>query len=434
MADRQRDRGRASLGLPNPTFEWRLGASLTPTFGAGTFTVTRATSVATRINAAMQYEIIAANLPRFSRGPDGVMRLLVEPASTNDCLQSENFGVTWAAVGTPTRSAGAKTCGTLSLDLIGDDAAGTLEGYTQNIGTIPGGNAIRPFSFHIAKGTSTSTAFRVRDTTAGQDRVLGVVTWSGATPVVTMTTGTALTLNGVGYEGPLANDVYRIHVNSTTITGANNHSVEIYPASDAALSVGGTGDAYVGGVMMDQVGNTVTLYPTQSYIPTTVATVTRDLDLVQVNPFSLPIPGTIVCRARTHPVDGASDTANRRMFSASDGTNNELISAIRPGSSRVLQATITDGGAAQLDAGTTQVNANSNVAIAMAFATNNVAWSVNGGAVQTDNTATMPTVDRLLVGIVGAGNAQIWSGGIEYLAIYNQRLPNNVLPIASAYL
>jgi hypothetical protein len=50
--------------------------------------------------------------------PVTVLRgLQVMPSTTNLCLQSSNFGTTWAAIGTPTRSAAADYCGDVALDL-----------------------------------------------------------------------------------------------------------------------------------------------------------------------------------------------------------------------------------------------------------------------------------------------------------------------------
>lgn len=415
--------------LPKPAFAWDFRtSSLVATRGSGTFTVARSTTPATRINALGEYENVAANLPRFSLQPDGVMRLMVEGPSShvNDCLQSENFGATWVAVGTPTRSAAAKTCGTLVLDLIGDDAAGTLEGYTQNTGATSGGNTIKPFSFHIAQGTSVKTVARVLDTTAVQDRVLLAVEWdAGGKPVVTMTTGTTLTQNGVGYRGPLANGVYRIICNSTTVTAANTHSVEIYPATDAALSVGATGNAYIGGV--DWGGDNGT-HVVPSYTPTTVATASRNADDVVLTGFTMPAAGTIVCRARTHSLVPASDGTARRLFTISDGTTNELFRMVRNASSANANSAITDGGVAQAgDLVGAAVTENQTIAIALAYSTNNCAQSINGGAVSTDLVCTMPTVDRITLGATESASSY-WNSGIESLMIYSSRLPDSMLP------
>src|SRR5690606_35123816 len=78
--------------------------------------------------------------------------MFMDNAATNLCLQSENFGATWSAIGTPTRTAAAATCGDLALDRIGDDAGGTLEGYSQAVAFT--GNAVKAISLFLKAGTS----------------------------------------------------------------------------------------------------------------------------------------------------------------------------------------------------------------------------------------------------------------------------------------
>jgi hypothetical protein len=72
-----------------------------PTSGAGDFTVTRNTE-ARRFNSAGLIESVASGIPRLdyytSGGTVGCPALLVEPAATNLCLQSEAFNTTWTRV------------------------------------------------------------------------------------------------------------------------------------------------------------------------------------------------------------------------------------------------------------------------------------------------------------------------------------------------
>ena len=151
--------------------------------------------------------------------------VLLEDTRTNLCLQSENFGTTWAAVGTPTRTAGAHTTAGISLDLLGDADAGTLDGYSQTVTFT--GNAAKSVSLFVKIGTATTSAVRLRDTSASADRLLGVVTWSGTVPSVAMTTGTYVGSQAC-YDG-----VYRLLFVTTSVTAANTNSLQVYPAADA---------------------------------------------------------------------------------------------------------------------------------------------------------------------------------------------------------
>lgn len=164
-------------------------------------------------------------------------------AATNLVLRSEDFGTTWSAVGTPTRTAAAKTCGDVVLDLIGDDAAGTLEGYSQTVTFT--GNAVKAVSVFVAQGSSASSVIRLRDTSAGANRLLIALTWSGGAPSVAVTTGDHISTTTCG------NGVYRLLFQTSSVTAANTNSLEIYPATDAALAVSGTGTLYAGGVQAE---------------------------------------------------------------------------------------------------------------------------------------------------------------------------------------
>lgn len=151
-----------------------------------------------------------------------------------------DFGTGWSSVGTPTRSAAAFTdTNGIPYDLIGDDSAAALEGYTRVLTSMGTTGAVKALSIRVKQGTSTSTAIRVRDTTAGADRLLAVVTWSGGLPSVAMTTGTFTSYASIGGG-------FRLSFLTTAMTTANNNQVEVYPATGAALAVGPTGDIYCG--------------------------------------------------------------------------------------------------------------------------------------------------------------------------------------------
>ncbi len=191
--------------------------------------------------------------------------LLLEGASTNLVLQSENFGTTWTAQGTPTRSAAAKTCGTVVLDLLGDDDGAALEYYHQNITFT--GNAVKCVSVFWHPGTSIAAggaAVVLRDTSAGADRLSATIQSDGSNgyPSVTASTGSLID----AWE--LANGVWRIAFLTSSVTAANTNNLRIQPVAVAAQ----TGNAYFGGIQAEDA--TVP----SSYMPTTTATNTRVTD------------------------------------------------------------------------------------------------------------------------------------------------------------
>lgn len=179
--------------------------------------------------------------------------------SENLVLQSENFGVTWGVDGTPVRTAADITVGGITLDLLADDDGAGLEGYKQTVAFT--GNGIKSESVHVRQITSASSGFRIRDNSAGADRLLGALTWSGGLPVLTMSVGTDL-----GYV-ELGTGVFRLQMATTSVTAANTHEMGIFPASLVPLAGGGTGAGDFGGVQLE---NATTPSP---YVKTTTATV-----------------------------------------------------------------------------------------------------------------------------------------------------------------
>ena len=241
--------------------------------------------------------LVASNTARSYYFPNGTYGgYLSEAQRINRCLQSQNFSITWVAVGTPTITGGNVTAGVLSLDLIGDDSAVALEGYTQAITFV--GDATKAISVYVKQGTATSSVIRLRDTTVPADRLLAAITWSGTEPVVTMTTGTDLT-GTVSVQQLGTSGIYRLSFLATAVTAANTNSLEAYPATDAALDVTATGTINIGGWNCEDAAFSST------YIPTTTAVVTRSGDALSY-PSSGNVDatvGTLYCEGSlTHSV------------------------------------------------------------------------------------------------------------------------------------
>lgn len=235
--------------------------------GSPAATFTRATNAWALLSDGT-YGLVASGSPRSYYSPGGIyLGFMGEGARTNKCLQSQNFGATWVAVGTPTRSAASTVLGALQLDTIGDDDGAALEGYTQPITFTA--DAVKAIELIVKKGTSTSSVVRVRDTTAGADRLLAAITWSGSVPVVTMTTGTDLTGTLVQHG---SSGAYLLKFQATSVTAANSNQIELYPATTSALGTGGTGTIEWGAVQCEDGAFSSTP------IITAAGTVTRNAD------------------------------------------------------------------------------------------------------------------------------------------------------------
>ena len=321
---------------------------------------------------------------------------VIEEARDNVVLQSSNFGTTWVAVGTPTRSAAAKTCGSVNLDLIGDDSAAALEGYTQTITYT--GNATKVVSIFVAQDTSTSTMVRLRDTTAPADRLLGAITWSAGAPTLTMTTGTHL-----GSQ-PFPDGVWRISFLTSAVTAANVNSLEVYPASDAALTVTNTGNIYAGGVE----SNNATFSTT--HIPTTTASVTRAADVPSISSTGNLVVGQGTVFAKVTAFDVS---AGRTVLSISDGTNNNTVNLL---TSTVARMQTISGGVTQADMTVAGAAANVEQREAAVWNTNISNVYRNGTPGTLDTTVTVPaSFTTIYLGCTGAGVNGLGAGCLRDL-------------------
>lgn len=156
-----------------------------------------------------------------------------------------------------------------------------------------------------------------------------------------------------------------------------------------------------------------------SYIPVVATTLTRNPDVAVMTGtnfsdwYSTGVGGLVVS-ALPLTVSGICPS-----MQLDDGTANEII-ALR-GNTTNPELYIVDGGTpqAQLDAGT--ISANTAYNLGSAWALNSCAAAVNGGAVGTDTSATMPTVTQARFGCDGTNYL---NGHIQSVRYWPQRITN----------
>lgn len=290
-------------------FEYVPGKSITdPSSMAATYT--RATT-ANRIgrDTVLASQASGELRDRHFVDANGTRTTLLEKASDNECLQSEDFGTTWVASGTPTRSAAAHTASGVTLDLIGDDTAGAVELYSQTITFT--GDAAKAISVFVKKGTSAAASgslILLQDTTAGANRLLATLTWSGTVPSLAMTNGTYH-----GYEGPFRGDVYRLMFTTESINAANTNSMQVRPAGTSAEQ----GNLYAGGVQCED-----SVFPT-SYKKTTTVAVTRNADSLYF-PFAF-VPQELTLYVKGYERGTGISTTSSGLVAIGGSTDASLI-------------------------------------------------------------------------------------------------------------
>lgn len=369
-------------------------------------TVTRALNTATRINSSGYIETVNANLPRFDYSPTSIgtcRGLLIEEARTNLVLQSSDYTTaSWTKTDTTvTASSGTSPAGTNTATLLTQGSAGNAEVWQSFV--VGAGNTVT-YSRYVKKGNSqwymllirnggsTSFAYAFFDLTNG---VVGTTSTSGGFATIT---GSSISDAGNGW----------FRVTFTVMIGAS-FGTAVFSAS--VVTANGTATPVNGGTRYEwgsqaEVGTFVT-----SHIPTTTTSITRNADVVSMTGTNFSnwwqaTTGAMTVRARQ-----LSATSTRPWAYISDGTANNIIS---------LRGNVTDPelyikattDQVQIDAGT--LTANASYGLSGAWNTDSCAAAFNGGAAGTDASATIPTVDRMLIGSDGTNYLSGWAEKISY--------------------
>ena len=204
---------------------------------------------------------------------------------------------------------------------------------------------------------------------------------------------------------------YRI---SFTSTSARSFQVQAYPDANYATHTD-SGDYFIWGAQAE-TGTVAT-----SYIPTSGSTVTRAADDLVIDGsdftnFYNQSEGTIYIEYEPR-VLGTTNTA----LEFSDGTaDNRIFSLV----ASAYHCYIKDGGVAQavLDGGT--VTAGDLIRLAFSYEVNNTQASLDGGAVVSDMSASIPTVDRLILGNQTVANTRLLNGHIKRLLYWPHHSDN----------
>ena len=231
-------------------------------------------------------------------------------------------------------------------------------------------------------------------------------------------TSSAITAMGNGW--------YRCSiVAQASATAIGTITVGIVPASTSTLFT-----AYLGadnhGIFLWGAQLEAGSFPT-SYIPTTTAALTRSADVCSITgsnftSFYNQSEGTLSVNAST-PASG-----DRTIIGIDDNTANEMIRLRTEGTDPFYK--VTGGGSDLVSLNLGAIVARTAFKVAACYKLDDFAASLNGATVSTDNTGTIPTVDRLRIGQGQSGN--IITGHIAAIRYYRKRLDNAKLQALTA--
>jgi len=244
--------------------------SIIPTNGNGDFSVTRATT-ATRTNASGLIESVPINEPRLDYSLGSCPNILLEPQRTNVVLHSADLSQSiWSKTNyslssiTSIQGLNATRITKNAVDNGSFSGTGTRN-VINSIGTYAAG--IKTLTYLIRKGNTDKVGFLINNVLVG---ALTAVSCTFDFNTQTFTNVSAgLTTS---FESPSAN-VYRISLTISDTGTATNKAIWIAPinASNSTVDGGYLDFAFA----QFEIGS----YST-SYIPTTTASVTRNLDQI----------------------------------------------------------------------------------------------------------------------------------------------------------
>jgi hypothetical protein len=338
--------------------------------------------------------------------------LLVEEQRTNLALYSEQFdNAAWTKFNaTVTANATVSPDGTANADKLVEDATASA-GHLISQG--PTLTAVAHTYSVYAKASERNWICLLNNSIANALAFFNLATGT----IGTVGSGATATITNVG------NGWYRCSVTFTAIAATNNCHIRLAP-SDNVLSyngVAGSG-AFIYGAQLE-AGTFAT-----SYIPTVASQVTRSPDICNITapmfaPWYNQPAGTFVVEVGRF--SSVPSTALATLISVTDNPlTNDWILMFGDNAGTTSNYTSAGVGQASLYVATS-ISAGGKTGFA--YAANDFAAAVNGGAVTTDTSGTLNT-DLTVLRIGGfAANPNYLNGHIRRVTYYPFRASNNQL-------
>ncbi len=384
------------------------------------FTVDRDT-VKYVLNSSGDIASVAIDTPAIEYNTDGTYKgLLVEPASTNICLQSEDINTTWSPVNaTPTQSTEETPDGDTTnkyIKLIDDGGGGTGEIIVyQNI-TV---SASTKYTASVFLKADQLAFARLRAN--GYDGGIDGTQYFGLSGAGTK--GAAVALDDSTIEA-YPNGWYRCSITWTQGAADTSFQFRIIVAdsiSNSTVDRDGTSSIFVWGAQVEASPIAT------SYIPTTTASVTRNKDDISLTGASDLIgqsEGTLYVEVDWRLTTGTT----QEILYASDGTGNNRVTLNKSSADQLVMLARANG-VPLTEQGESSTAYSGIQKIAFAYKSDDFELYRNGSSISSDTTgslAELATLTRIDLGHTFAATAQanMW---IRAVALYKTRLTDDQL-------
>jgi hypothetical protein len=339
-------------------------------------------------NSSGILEIAASGAAAFEHDPltGECLGVLPEDGRSNLLRQSEDFSTTWTNTGSSENvNAAIAPDGNLAADALVDTAVSSPHAFDQSV-TGLAGSTTYTLSCFFSKG-ARDFGFLALSPNASWG------SGGGATAFFNLVNGTVTASAGsTGLLLLYPNGRYRGFLTATTTATPGTVTVRVGASTGLSQTYLGNGTeaVYVWGADMG-LGSSI-----GSYVPSGTTSGSRNATLLDL------VDAALASGLRTLFVEFRSPAVGTRgAFSLNDNSSSERAELITNGTDP--RFVVVDGGLEQANINGGTVSSFTRTRVAVRLQANGFACSINGGAVSTDATGTLPTVDRLMLGRTQAG-------------------------------
>jgi hypothetical protein len=352
--------------------------SIIPSDGSGDMTFARTGDTATRVNSSGLIETVLANKPRLDYFNSTCPKLLLEPQRTNLVTYSDAFdNAAWTKSDcTISANSIASPDGTTNADKLVENSSNSSHG-------------IRSASITISSGTTYVASVFVK---AAERTKAWIYSFNGSIDIISefnLTTGTLVSGNGTITS--YGNGWYRI-TNSFTATAtiSTTYAFSLYFGNTFSYTGNGTSGIYAYGAQLEAGA-----YAT-SYIPTTTASVTRNIDVCEKTSATALIGQTEGTMFWDGTINGTGPSIAVLMSLRNSLNANQYRYLAISTSNRIQFLEYNGSTQALIQTGTNFYVLGNRYKIAIAYKENDFVLYINGVQIGTDTSGTVFAADKIV--------------------------------------